>query len=356
MSLTRWFLPLLMLLFALLSILTLRSVAPSLVSRQILFFFAGAVIFFLTSRLTFKRLQDMSPLFYLITIGLLIFTHLLGTVTRGTTSWIPIGSFHIQPSQMATVVVGLWLSRFLETHPLRTLKNLLIFCLISGIPALLILLEPDLGTAMIFIFSVATLFFLTPTRLSYILGLSGMAVVVIFLGWNFVLRPYQKDRITSFMNSSETSQSSGYNAVQSLIAVGSGQFYGRGLGEGVQSHLRFLPERQTDFVFASFAEETGFIGAVTVIGLYAVLVAYLLYLSMRVDSVSAKYFCWTTATLITTQAGINIGMNMGLLPITGITLPLISYGGSSILALFFHYGCVQAIIQHLERKPFLHVR
>jgi rod shape determining protein RodA len=356
MSLSRWFLPLLMLVFALLSILTLRSVAPSLVSKQILFFFVGAVIFFFTSRLTFRRLQDFAPFLYVITICLLLFTHLLGTVTRGTTSWIPIGSFHVQPSQMAAVVVGLWISQFLEKHPLRNIKNFVIFALMSGIPAIMILAEPDLGTTMIFVFSVATLFFLTPTRVSYILGILGLGVVTLFIGWNFVLRPYQKDRLTSFMNSSETSQSSGYNAIQSLIAVGSGQFYGRGLGEGVQSHLRFLPERQTDFVFASFAEETGFIGAFTVISLYAVLVLYLLYVSLRVDSLSAKYFCWLTATLITTQAGINIGMNMGLLPITGITLPLISYGGSSILALCFHYGCVQAIVQHLERKPFLHVR
>lgn len=201
----------------------------------------------------------------------------------------------------------------------------------------------------------ASLFFLSKTKLSYILGTMSAAVVLIFLGWGFLLKPYQKDRITSFLNVSENQTGTGYNAIQSVIAVGSGKVFGLGLGQGVQSHLRFLPERQTDFVFASWAEETGYLGSVIMISLYAFLVFYVIYVGFQTQYLPEQYFCFVTATMITVQAGINIGMNMGLLPITGITLPLISYGGSSIIALCFQYGCVQAILLKLPKKPALHL-
>jgi len=164
------------------------------------------------------------------------------------------------------------------------------------------------------------------------------------LAWSLVLKPYQKQRITSFIKPSEDTRGASYNANQAMISVGSGQFFGRGLGEGSQSHLRFLPERQTDFIFASIAEEFGFIGSTLIIFLYLILVLFLLRMALTAREKSVILFIFITITVITLQTFVNIGMNMGLLPITGITLPLLSYGGSSILTLSGTLGIIQSAL------------
>lgn len=358
--LRRWVLPILILFFLLLSLLTLRSVAPQLVGRQLFFFFAGGLIFFFTSRIPFTSWKVWSPWLYGVLIAALLSTQIFGTVTRGTHSWIPIGTFHIQPSQLAVALAGLALSLYVTHNPLRTMKDLIGFGVLAGIPAILILLEPDLGTTIVYLVSMGSVLFLAPSRTIYLVSLFSGAALVAAIAWLFLLKPYQKDRITSFLSlsgsQSQEQSDASYNAIQSLIAVGSGQLYGRGIGQGIQSHLRFLPERQTDFVFASFAEETGFIGAAAVILLYASLTFFFIYTGVTAQDATRQYFCFLTAAMMLTQSGINIGMNMGLLPITGITLPLFSYGGSSILSLCFHYGVVQSIVLEYQKRPSLHIR
>ena len=351
----QWFLPGLMVVFALISLLTLKSVAPSLVNRQLLYFIVGAGIFIGTSKISFIRWVQFSPAFYALLIGFLLLTKVIGTVTRGTISWIPLGSFHIQPSQMAVPIVALLVSRMIIRKPLHSVGRILQVGVCVAVPALLIFLEPDLGTAAIYAVSLAIAFWFGETPLKFIGMGVFLAVVLAIFSWNFVLQPYQKQRILGFMDLQE--QGSGqYNAIQSMIAVGSGEVFGRGLGEGVQSHLRFLPERQTDFIFASFAEETGFIGASLVLLLYLTLICFLLWLSWSSVRWSEALFAAVTAMMITTQAGIHLGMNMGILPITGITLPFISYGGSSILAFSFQFGVIQSFLQSWRPKAALEIK
>jgi len=354
--LRQWLIPFFMLCLAAISVLVLRSVAPTLLPRQLTFFFLGGVIFFLASRISFSNWLNIGPYLYGLLITLLLLTQVIGKVTRGAVSWIPIGPIHIEPSQLAVVFAGLVMCQFVVKNPIKNVKNLLFFGMLAGFPAMLIFLQPDFGSTMIYVSAMASLFFLSDTKVTYFLSILGLTVIAMYIGWNFLLRPYQKARVTSFLNVSDQASSASYNAIQSVIAVGSGQFLGRGLGQGIQSHLRFLPERQTDFVFASFAEETGWVGSGLIIAIYTMLTFFLILMGYLAPKPAEKYFCYISATMLGVQATINVGMNIGLLPITGITLPLISYGGSSVLSLCFQFGCVQSIINDFKKRPSLHIR
>lgn len=353
-----WFLPGCMLVLALLSLLLLKSVAPGLAGTQFVFFILGFAVFLTISRIPYPLLEQWRWAGYLSLCILLIIPLVIGTTTRGIAGWIDIGTlFSIQPSQLAIPSVTLVIAHLLVTHKPQYLKTLGMILITLAIPGVLILIEPDLGTTIIYLLTLGSVLFLSPVPIKYIAGLLGLGVVAAVFGWLFVLKPYQKDRITSFMGTAETtdSQDASYNARQALIAVGSGQFLGRGLGQGVQSHLRFLPERQTDFIFASLAEELGFIGSALVICLYLGLVLFCLRTAHRNQNHSQKYFAIAAAAMITFQAGVNMGMNMSLLPITGITLPYLSYGGSSILATSLLLGIVQGMTYKQPTNSHLHL-
>ncbi len=351
----QWLLPSILFLLSLISILILRSVAPSLLERQLLFFVLGAGIFWSASRISFHQWQQLSWALYGVLVSSLVITQVIATVTRGTRSWITIGPFHAQPSQLAVSIAALVAGTLLKEKKL-TLKEYLLLLITLGIPVCLILLEPDLGTAVIYMVAVVPALLFNHIPKFFLLSslLAGIGILVI--SWLFILKPYQKERITSFFAQHKETQNASYNAIQSVIAVGSGRLTGRGLGQGTQSQLRFLPERQTDFVFASFAEETGFIGGAVLISLYAGLVILCLLISYQAKSATAQLYAAITAVMFMAQISVNIGMNIGLVPITGITLPFISYGGSSILALSFHLGCLQSIFKELHRQPKLVIR
>ncbi len=352
----RWVLPMLITILALFSLITLRSIAPPLLSKQMSYFLIGGMLFFLTMYIPFEKWHKLGPYLYVALIILLLITQLIGRVTRGATSWIPIGSFHVQPSQLAVVWVGLWLSNLLSHQPINRLSRLVKFILIVGLPAFLIFIQPELGTTVVFLAAMGSLFFLAKTKPIFVILTMTSICLFSLIAWMYLLKPYQKERITSFINSQQSSAHASYNAQQSVIAVGSGQWFGRGIGQGVQSHLRFLPERQTDFAFASFAEEVGFLGAFPVIVCYAALIFFLLFVGLKSSNEAEQYFCLLTATMIAVQSGINIGMNMSLLPITGITLPFFSYGGSSILSLCFQLGCIQSILLRYRKSTHLYIK
>lgn len=354
--LRRFLLPMLILIMALFSLVTLKSIAPTLFSKQAIFFIVGGFIFIFTSRISFWRWQKLAPFLYVVLIFLLLLTKVLGVVTRGATSWIPIGSFHVQPSQLAVAWVGLFICGWVSQKPIQTLSRLIQFAVVVALPAFLIFIEPELGTTLVYLASLGSIFILSKTKPIFIFLSITTIILVSVLGWDVLLHQYQRDRILSYINSSQQTKGANYNAQQSVIAVGSGQFYGRGIGQGIQSHLRFLPERQTDFIFASFSEEMGFLGAFPVILLYATFVFFLIFVGLQVKTEAEQFFCYITATMIAVQAGVNIGMNIGLLPITGITLPFFSYGGSSILALCFQCGCIQSILWQYRKSETLHIR
>ena len=350
-----WFLPAILTLFGLLSILTLSSIAPELAARQLSFFVVGAGIFWSISRLSWKQVQSLSPIGYVVTLFFLVLTLLIALQTRNTARWISIGGlFALQASQLAVPLVGLYLSTIAQKMKTTQLPHFLKLIAIISIPGLLILIEPDLGTTIVYLLSVLVIFLFIPTNKRHIFSLITLGLVGMFLSWSFVLKPYQKQRLTSFAQPTKDTQGASYNANQAMIAVGSGQIWGRGLGEGSQSHLRFLPERQTDFIFASIAEEFGFLGSTLIIFLYLMLVLFLVRTALIASNTAIIAFIFSTVTVITLQTFVNIGMNMGLLPITGITLPLLSYGGSSILTLCGTFGIIQSALLEQKKELTLH--
>ncbi len=346
----RWFLLLIILVLASLSLISLQSIAPNLVGRQATFYGLGLLVFFILSRSRFDHWRRLSLIGYvglnLLLLGLLIF----GRSTRGTTGWIElIGGYKFQPSQFAVFWSGLFLAFQLKNLEIANLKSFIKLVLIVGLPGLLIMAEPDIGTALVYFLSLSVVFVLIKPPLKYLLGLGLVVVISMAVMWQFGLNAQRKQRITSFFGGYQQQEdAASYNARQALIAVGSGQLYGRGLGFGVQSHLKFLPERQTDFIFASIAEEWGFIGSSLVVLTYAALCCFLLYLTSQMHRERYQIFILSQLMMFLVQIGINIGMNLGLVPITGITLPLLSYGGSSLLAFLLSLGLIQASTKELD--------
>ena len=348
-------LPVVYVLFAILSLLILKSVAPALVSTQLLFFVAGGVLFWLASQIDYQRLENWGWLLYAGLLASLAFVFLLGNITRGSSRWFSaFGLFNIQPSQLAIPIVLVMTIKLVLTKKKITLARVFTFLVLLGLPSLLILIEPDLGTTLVLLGALGSVLWLSPVSWKTLLSLVGGSIAVAVFAWFLVLHDYQKQRLTSFLFASQDS-SSNYNAYQALVAVGSGKIIGRGLGQGIQSQLKFLPEKHTDFIFAALGEETGFLGSIFVVGLYTLLVLIMGFVGEHAATARERYFCWGVASMVAIQATVNIGMNIGLLPITGVTLPLISYGGSSILTTSVMYGLVQGVATREHKTAVLKI-
>ncbi len=352
-----WLLPGVITVMGLMSVASLKSVAPSLATEQTIFLILGLIAFTVVSRFNYKQLLTLSWPMYIGLCCLLILSMIAGLLTGKIGRWIPIfGLFNLQPSQLAVPIVSLVLAKISQKFSFNAWTDLAKILTIIGIPGLLILIEPNLGTTLVYLVSVGMIVFMSDISWKKIGLFAGSAILVGIFAWFFVLRDYQKQRITSFMNKQENLTNASYNAHQSLIAAGSGRLLGRGLGQGVQSHLRFLPARETDFIFASIAEEFGFVGSMFVLCLYCLLISYVLLVARNTRQHSEAIFCYAITAMTIMQTGVNIGMNIGLMPITGITLPFISYGGSSILSLCMMFGVVQLIARDLPTKPALHLK
>ncbi len=356
----KYFLLSLIFLFAILSLTTLRSIVPELLYKQAISFFLAFLVFLLASKLPFIFHLHLAKWLYLLLNLLLLFLLIYGSITRGISAWIvlPLG-FKFQPSQLAVPITALYLIACFPKEMKFTWFTLFKSLLIIALPAILILLEPDFGTVLVFIVAMSIFLFFNQLIFKQILGLFLLAFLGALILWTLVFKDYQKSRLLSFLHlyqpvqSSQTEKkesSSAYNARQALIAVGSGQLFGRGIGQGVQSHLRFLPERQTDFIFASFSEEWGFLGVFFLLGLYFALLAFLLYVAYKIDDFSSRLYLLILFGMLLIQIFINVGMNLAILPITGITLPFLSYGGSSVISLFFALGVAQSIIGSFKKK------
>ena len=348
--------PATILMFALISLSALMSIAPSQAVRQLVFFALGILGFIAVSRLSFDSILRLSPVLYLGLNSLLVFTLAFATITRGTARWISIGNlFVLQPSQLAIPITALFLLNFLKQNKISQSLVFVKTLIFIAIPAVLILVEPDLDTTIVMTASLMTIIWFAKSKTKHLilLGLSG--VIMAIMAWNLILENYQKERFYSFFEGKQEEQLVHYNAQQALIAIGSGQVSGKGLGEGVQSHLQFLPERQTDFMFASLAEEYGFLGSLSIIVLYLVLVAYCVYVGLRSKNASEQLFCFTVAAAIFFQSAVNISMNLGMIPIAGLTLPLMSYGGSSVIATCLMLGVMQILTREPGTKFRLHI-
>ncbi len=360
----QWAMSLIVLGLAVMSLVMLKSIAPELVFRQTLAFGLGGLFVFFASRFSFETVEKITAPLYWILIFALLLLLVIGTQTRGTAGWFELpGGFKLQPSQFMIPIASL----FLLTHcglkkNYTKLKEILPLFGLWLLPAVLIGLEPDFGSMVVYLCSTGIVlgFYAIPPK--WWLGFLGLGLLGLVLAWFLVFKPYQRDRLMGFLNPSftdsmtQTETSAQYNARQAMIAVGSGNFLGRGLGYGIQSHMRFLPERQTDFMFASLSEELGFLGSSMVVGSYAALIGFIVWLAVSQEKSIKTAYLMSFAAWIFVQAAINLGMNVGLLPITGITLPFLSYGGSSILGLCLGLGIVQIVNAETQKKLVLHIR
>jgi rod shape determining protein RodA len=349
-------------LFAGLSLTTLRSIVPELLYKQTISFALAFLVFAVAWKLPFEFHRKIAKWLYLLLNLLLLFLLIYGKVTRGITAWItlPFG-FKFQPSQLAIPIVALYLTNFFNKPTKFSWMLLIRTLIIVALPATLILLEPDFGTVLVFMVAMSMFLFFNQLRLQQLLVLTLAGCFGLILLWLLVFEDYQKDRLLGFLNLSQSTanleirasdeeSSSEYNARQALITVGSAKFWGRGIGQGVQSHLHFLPERQTDFIFASFVEEWGFLGAIFLLSLYFALLLFILYLIYGVEDFQKRLYLCVIFIMFLFQIFINIGMNLAILPITGITLPFLSYGGSSVISLFYSLGIVQVIVLKFKKK------
>lgn len=317
------------------------SVAPEVFLQQAVFYIVGLAVFFVFSRLDFRIYGNLRKLIYFSALALFAFTLFLGLETRGSVRWIPLGPFRLQFSEIFKPLLVVAFASFLTNRDNKLLSYLLSLAWIA-IPTFLVFKQPDLGSAVVFGMAFLAMLISSGVKITYLaatfLGFGLVAPLI----WK-ILADYQRNRILSFISPHVDPLGASYNSIQAAITVGSGMIFGRGLGHGTQSHLNFLPERHTDFVFASLAEELGIVGAMAVLLIYFVLIWRVFFIASRTDSFEAKLICTGIGVMLLAQVFINVGMNIGIVPVTGITLPLVSYGGSSVLSTMIALGIVENI-------------
>jgi len=333
-------------LLAIFGIAVIFSITFNTASRiaydQIIYLILGLVAAVAISFYDYRVLKGLYLVLYIIGVLLLILVLFIGTSTFGATRWINLYIFQLQPSEVFKFVAIIFIAKFFsDWQEIEWRKVVWLIAAILG-PMILILLQPDLGTTSVIFVTLLALLFASPIRKLYlILGLAAL-IALSPLGWHF-LKPYQKNRVVAFINPAADPQGAGYNVSQSKIAIGSGGLWGRGLGKGSQSQLNFLPVAHTDFIFAGAAEATGFIGSTFLLGLLLFLMIRILAITRLARDDFGMYLSVGIGTIFLFQALVNIGMNMGIMPVTGIPLPFVSYGGSAQISNFLAIGILQSI-------------
>ncbi len=345
----------LLLILGLLMIYSTTLESPTnLMLRQLVFAVVGFVGMFAVAFFDYRKIKKSTAVLYVLIVSSLLFVYFLGSDIRGSSRWIDLGFFRIQPAEFTKLAMVIIMAKFLDQagEKIKDVRYVFLACLYMAIPFILVLIEPDLGSASVILFVWLSMLFISKmNKKHFALIVLGM-VLVSSLGWFFVLEDYQKNRVYTFLDPSKDPQGRGYNVIQSIIAVGSGSITGRGVGRGFQSQLKFLPERQTDFIFASTAEELGLLGSSFILGMFGVILFRLVKAAQRARDNFGMYLTLGIFFMLLYQILINIGMNLGVLPVTGIPLPLVSYGGSSLLTTLFALGLVQSIIARQKAVRF----
>jgi rod shape determining protein RodA len=314
-----------------LGLITVWSTAPELFFTQLAFVVAGVIIVFLLSRFDTGTLFSLSTILYVVGILLLVLTMIIGRNIRGSVRWIDLGLFNLQTSEIVKPFMAIFYASYLSKNKLTKWTDLLKFLLLSLIPVVLVAIQPDLGTALTLIcLPLALLIFTGHLKKLLIVGVIFFSLAIPLE--SIFLKPYQKQRLETFINPYKDPQGAGYNVIQATIAVGSGGIAGKGVRLGTQSHLNFLPERHTDFIFASFVEEFGLIGASVLLCAYFIIFRTCLNTAKVLRDSQASLLSLAVFAIFSFQTVVNVGMNLGVMPVTGITLPLFSYGGSSLLS------------------------
>lgn len=313
--------------------------------KQIIWIVAAFIAMWIATLIDYHTLLGHIPVLYVLSIVTLVATYVLGMSAFGSRRWIGTTSYHLQVSEFVKIVVVLLVARYvteLKTEQLQ-LSDLLKLGGLVGLPMVLVMLQPDLGTALTFLPALLVGVFLAGFRWQYAVAFLAIVAVVAPASYFFVLKDYQKARLISFIDPSQDPKGSGYQVIQSKIAVGSGALWGQGVTKGSQTQGRFLPVPHKDFIFSAFAEEHGFVGVIVALGMYFLLLMQIVENGQTAPDRAGMYVCMGIAAILLFHVLVNVGMVVGRMPVTGIPLPLMSSGGSNIVAVFVMLGLVNNV-------------
>lgn len=342
---------------ALLGVLTMHPFgdAPSLAPRQLIWIGVGVAVFIgcVLSDMHIIRRTTVIMAGYVLTLGLLVLLLLIAHPVQGAKAWFSFGAFSFQPADLAKLVLIAFLAKYFSRRhvEMQQIRHLVLSGAYAALIIGLILIQPDLGTAVILggvWFGMVLVSGISKKHLAIVFVLGALAATGL---WFFGLHDYQRTRIVAFLNPAADIRGAGYNAYQAVVAAGSGQVFGKGIGYGTQSKLRFLPEYETDFIFAAFAEEWGFVGVSLALLLYGLLLFNLLSIAQRAATNFDAFFTIGITLLLLAHVFIHAGINLGILPVTGTTIPFMSYGGSHIVMEFAALGIVASLARHGRSAP-----
>ncbi|MCH7510887.1 MAG: rod shape-determining protein RodA [Chloroflexi bacterium] len=316
-------------------------------SRQLIWVGISVAIFFVFSTIDWRFLKRTDILMFLFTfsIGLLLLLFIMGNVIKGAQSWFNFGAFSFQPADPVKILVILILAKYFSRRHIEIahIRHIIVSGFYAFVPFVLVFLQPDFGSSIIIFFIWIGMIMVSGVSKKHLAFVFIMGTLSFLFFWSFVFEDYQKQRINTFINPLTDLEGAGYNAYQSMIAIGSGELFGRGVGFGTQSRLQFLPEYETDFIFAAFAEEWGFIGSMIIFALFALVIWRIIVIGMYGASNFETLFAAGFAIFLISQIVVHVGMNIGILPVTGIPLPFMSYGGSHLMTEFAGLGMLMGM-------------
>ena len=349
-----WGLVLLIVITALIGFATLYSISggstETWVSRQLIRFGVGFTLMLIVAVVDVRFWLRAAFLIYGVALALLVAVEVVGTVGMGAQRWVDLGPFQLQPSEVMKIALVLALARYFHGvahEDVAQSRRLVVPTLMVIIPVVLVLRQPDLGTALLLLIGAVSMFFLAGVRL-WIFGAAIMAAVAaVPFAWHY-LHDYQRERILIFLAPERDPLGAGYHILQSKIALGSGGVFGKGFLQGTQSHLNFLPEMQTDFIFTMLAEELGLVGALGLLALYVVMLIYAIAIALRSRNQFGRLLAMGIAATFFVYFFINIAMVTGLVPVVGVPLPLVSYGGTAMVTILVGFGLVMSVYIHRD--------
>jgi rod shape determining protein RodA len=312
--------------------------------KQLIWVGTGLLMMWIVAQLDYHTLLSRVFVLYAGVIGLLIATAFVGNKVFGSTRWIHVAGFTLQTSEFVKIVLILLTAKFLSDLKVKTLEwgDIAKLAALVAVPMVLVMKQPDLGTSLTFLPILICGILMAGVRWRHLLIIAGVLLIVAPIGYH-LLKPYQKDRLVSFINPDHDPRGSGFQVIQSKIAVGNGGIWGRGAKESSQTHLGFLPVPHTDFIFSSFAEEHGFAGIIIALVLYFLLIMQIVQSAQTATDNAGLYICMGVAALLLFHVLVNVGMVVGRMPVTGIPLPLMSSGGSNTWSVFLMLGLVNSV-------------
>lgn len=319
------------------------------VEKQLVRISLGAIVMFIVAQFNVATMRRWSPHLYVVGLLLLLGVLLFGVGAKGAQRWLDLGPVRFQPSEIMKLIVPMMVAWYLADRRLPPrFKYVLTSLILILLPVGMIAKQPDLGTSLLIAASGVFILLLSGLRWRIVFGFLGLVAALIYPFWQFIMHDYQKQRVLTLFNPESDPLGAGWNIIQSKIAIGSGGLWGKGWLNGTQSHLDFLPESHTDFIIAVYAEEFGFFGILALLGLYLLIVFRGLYIAVKAQDTYSRLLAGSITLTFFVYVFVNIGMVSGILPVVGVPLPLVSYGGTSILTLMAGFGVLMSI--HTHRK------